>query len=100
MPTNLGGCSLPASPFMEVTSMRPLTYILLFIFVTCIFTLVGAAEPGATPEETEKKCAAGGGCVLITHENLKAVVELITVQEMVIEELKKQLRKEKSKECV
>lgn len=50
--------------------MRPLTYILLFVMLTCLFTVVGAAQiKGQTIElsaEEVKACEAEGECRLIT----------------------------------
>lgn len=53
--------------------MRPLTYILVFVFLTCVFTLTGqaASVSGNTitlSDDEMVKCA--NGCILITKEAL------------------------------
>lgn len=58
--------------------MRPLTYILLFVLLTCIFTLVGAATKDGntvtmTAEEAEQ-CDKEGGCVMVTNAFMQKVI--------------------------
>lgn len=77
--------------------MRPLTFILLFVLLTCVFTLAGAVTiKGNTIEFTDEdiaECIAHGGCRIITQSAIdEALAE--------IELLKRQLQAEKSKRCV
>lgn len=76
--------------------MRPLTYILLFIFMTCGFTLAGAVTvTGRTIELTEaeaKACADEGGCVIMSNAYIEQIVA-------VIELLQRQAKGAKDKSC-
>ena len=61
--------------------MRPLTYILLFVLLTCIFTMVGAATiDGNTitlsPEESAQ-CEKGGGCIVVSNLYLELILDVI-----------------------
>lgn len=82
--------------------MRPLTYILLFVFVTCVLTMCGdpanavSFKPPNMIEmnETEMKlCEEQGGRVLITQDAIDEAVAKIEL-------LERQLKAEKSKRCV
>lgn len=76
--------------------MRPLTYILLFVFLTCVFTLVGAATlKGQTIELTPEEaatCEAEGGCMILTRKSATQLLELIN-------HLEKQAKEAKGKSC-
>lgn len=62
-------------------TMRPLTYILLFVFLTCIFTLVGAAtQQGNTitlSAAESADCEKEGGCTVVTSAFLLRMIEQI-----------------------
>lgn len=80
--------------------MRPLTYILLFVFLTCILTMCGdpanaVSYDGRKIELTEqeaKTCGEEGGCVVVTNafmEKMMAIFEL----------LQRQAKEAKGKSC-
>lgn len=81
--------------------MRPLTYILLFVFVTCVLTMCGdpanavSFKDHKTIELTEteaKTCGEEGGCVVVTNafmEKMMAIFEL----------LQRQAKEAKGKSC-
>ena len=78
--------------------MRPLTYILLFVLLTCVFTMVGAVTVTGPrsielSESEAETCAREGGCVLVTSD---AITNLVNQ----IDKLERQLKAEKSKLCV
>lgn len=76
--------------------MRPLTYILLFIFLTCVFTLVGAATiKGDTIELTPAEmqaCKEQVGCTAVSNEFLEKVLAYIEL-------LQRQAKEAKGKSC-
>lgn len=82
--------------------MRPLTYILLFIFLTCVLTMcgdpanafnvIGPRSIEFTEEEIEE-CKQRGGCRFITQDEIDEAVAKIEL-------LERQLKAEKSKRCV
>ena len=61
--------------------MRPLTYILLFVLLTCVFTVVGAAtREGNTIALSEKEsadCEREGGCTVVTNAFVVKMIEQI-----------------------
>lgn len=76
--------------------MRPLTYILLFVLLTCVFTLVGAATLNdksieLTPEEV-KACKEEGGCAVVSNAFLEKVLSYIEL-------LQRQAKEAKGKSC-
>lgn len=82
--------------------MRPLTYILLFVFLVCILTMCGdpanavSVKDGRTIELTEADaeiCSKEGGCILITQAAYRTYL-------LEIERLNRAIKEEKSKLCV
>lgn len=77
--------------------MRPLTWILAICLIALSASLFAAEKKES---DLQKQCEAGGGCVLVTNDSIAEVVTRMQIYEAAIEQLKKELRKEKSKECI
>ena len=80
--------------------MRPLTWILAICLIALSVSIFAAEKPEMKEAEIKKRCEADGGCVLVTNDALVEIVTKLQLYEQHIEQLQKELRKEKSKVCI
>lgn len=80
--------------------MRPLTWILAVCLIALSVSIFAAEKPEMKEAEIKKLCEAEGGCSLVTNDALVEIVTKLQLYEQYIEQLKKELRKEKSKVCI